>query len=158
MATLKKTENWFSRPIITLNRSKVLQNAPREHSAILLTFIKFCLLLSGRFTQVLLYTITTYFWSRKGIQCSHFKTHVVISQIWIKHGRVVATKFFHHEILRTNYRKWSFCYIVPLWNCPLKCDSLIIRPIPMDLKQSVNKGLHCIYCIFPNYLDKWAWI
>ena len=36
----KKTENWFSRPIITKCRSKVLQNAPREHYAILSTFIK----------------------------------------------------------------------------------------------------------------------
>ena len=41
MATLKKkTKNWFSRPIIAYCRSKVLQNAPREHSAILSTFIK----------------------------------------------------------------------------------------------------------------------
>ena len=48
---LKKTKNWFLRPIIAYCRSKVLQNAPRgalcnkvlqilEHSAILLTFIK----------------------------------------------------------------------------------------------------------------------
>ena len=37
----KKTKNWFSRPIIAYKcRSKVLQNAPREHSAILSTFIK----------------------------------------------------------------------------------------------------------------------
>ena len=36
----KKTKNWFSRPIIAKCRSKVLQNAPREHSAILLIFIK----------------------------------------------------------------------------------------------------------------------
>ena len=28
MATLKKTENWFSRPTIAKCRSKVLQNAP----------------------------------------------------------------------------------------------------------------------------------
>ena len=41
--------------------SKVLQNASREHSAILLTFIKllyvfmFCLFLSGRLIKVLLY-------------------------------------------------------------------------------------------------------
>ena len=34
------TKNWFSRPIIALCRSEVLQNAPREHSAILLAFIK----------------------------------------------------------------------------------------------------------------------
>ena len=42
MATLKKTKNWFLRPVITSYRSKVLQNAPRggEHSSILLTFIK----------------------------------------------------------------------------------------------------------------------
>ena len=37
---LKKTKKWFSRPIITYCKSKELQNAQREHSAILLTFIK----------------------------------------------------------------------------------------------------------------------
>ena len=36
----KKTKKWFSRPIITQCRSKVLQNALFEHSAILSTFIK----------------------------------------------------------------------------------------------------------------------
>ena len=36
----KLTTNWFSRWIITLCRSKVLQNALLEHSAILSTFIK----------------------------------------------------------------------------------------------------------------------
>ena len=36
----KKTKNWFSRLIIAYCRSNVLQNAPREHSAILSTFIK----------------------------------------------------------------------------------------------------------------------
>ena len=36
----KKIKNWFSRPIIAKCRSKVLQNAPKEHSAILLTFLK----------------------------------------------------------------------------------------------------------------------
>ena len=36
----KKTKNWFSRPIIAECRSKVLQNALMEHSAILSTFIK----------------------------------------------------------------------------------------------------------------------
>ena len=36
----KKTKIWFSRPIIAKCRSEVLQNAPREHSAILSTFIK----------------------------------------------------------------------------------------------------------------------
>ena len=36
----KKTKNCFSRPIIDYRRSKVLQNALREHSAILSTFIK----------------------------------------------------------------------------------------------------------------------
>ena len=40
MATLKKTENLFSRPIIAQRRSNVFQNAPMEHSAILSTFIK----------------------------------------------------------------------------------------------------------------------
>ena len=32
----KKTKNLFSIPIIAVCRSKVLQNAPREHSAIIL--------------------------------------------------------------------------------------------------------------------------
>ena len=36
----KKTKNWFSRPIITQCKSKGLQNAPKEHSAILSIFIK----------------------------------------------------------------------------------------------------------------------
>ena len=36
----QKTKKWFSRPITAFCRSKVLQNAPREHSAILSTFIK----------------------------------------------------------------------------------------------------------------------
>ena len=36
----KNTKYWFSRPIIAKCSSKVLQNAPREHSAILLTFFK----------------------------------------------------------------------------------------------------------------------
>ena len=40
MATQKEDQNWFSRMIIALCRSKVLQNAPREHSAIRSTFIK----------------------------------------------------------------------------------------------------------------------
>ena len=31
----KKTKNWFSRLIITECRSKVVQNAPREHESIL---------------------------------------------------------------------------------------------------------------------------
>ena len=35
-----KTKNLFSKPVIAQCRSKVLQNALREHSAILLTFIK----------------------------------------------------------------------------------------------------------------------
>ena len=47
-ATLKKTTNWFSRPIIVSCRSKVLLNALSLRSL-------FCLFLSGRFTQVLLY-------------------------------------------------------------------------------------------------------
>ena len=36
----KKTKNGFSRPMIAYCRSKVLQNAQRENSAILSTFIK----------------------------------------------------------------------------------------------------------------------
>ena len=64
MATLKKTTNWFSRPILLLNAGlKHCRLLQREHSAILFTFIElplslrsvFCLFLSGRFTQELLY-------------------------------------------------------------------------------------------------------
>ena len=34
----KNTKYWFSRPIIAKCSSKVLQNAPKEHSAMLLAF------------------------------------------------------------------------------------------------------------------------
>ena len=40
MATLKKTENWFSIPIRAYCRSKVLQNAPRGAFCNTMTFIK----------------------------------------------------------------------------------------------------------------------
>ena len=49
----KKSKKWFSRPTISYYRSKVLQNATREHYVILSIFIKlpfvfkFCLFLSG---------------------------------------------------------------------------------------------------------------
>ena len=36
----KKSKKWVVRPIIASCRSKVLQNAPRGHYVILLTFIK----------------------------------------------------------------------------------------------------------------------
>ena len=39
-ATLKKTENWFSRPIIAKCRPKYCRMFQGEHSVILLTFIK----------------------------------------------------------------------------------------------------------------------
>ena len=58
-----RPQNWFPRLIIAQCRSKVLQNAPKEHSAILSTFIRLplssrtllCVFLSGRFGQILLY-------------------------------------------------------------------------------------------------------
>ena len=40
MATLKKTKNWFSRPIIANAGQKYCRMLHGEHSAILLTFIK----------------------------------------------------------------------------------------------------------------------
>ena len=60
-----RDQNWLSIPISAKCRSKVLQNAPREHSAILSTFIKlpfvvktFVLsILSDHLRQVLLYTL-----------------------------------------------------------------------------------------------------
>ena len=65
MAILKKTENWFSRPIIASCGSNVLHNAPRgafcntlirpSLSYLLSLRFLFCIFLSGRFTQVLLY-------------------------------------------------------------------------------------------------------
>ena len=39
-ATLKKTENWISRPIIAYAGQKYCRMLQREHSAIVLTFIK----------------------------------------------------------------------------------------------------------------------
>ena len=58
----KKTENWFSRPIIAYCRSKVLQNAPKGefcntfdlHKATFVFKTFFCLFLSGCLRQVLL--------------------------------------------------------------------------------------------------------
>ena len=63
MTTLKKTKNCF-RDKLSLNAGqKYCRMLQGEHSAILLTFIKlalsfrslFCLFLSGKFIQVLLY-------------------------------------------------------------------------------------------------------
>ena len=59
-ATLKKIEKWFSRPNIASCRSKVLQNAPMLYFRPSLSYhlslrSLFCLFLSGRFTQVLLF-------------------------------------------------------------------------------------------------------
>ena len=48
------------------------------------------------------------------VQSSPFITHLIITWIWIKHGHVVAPKYFYHGILQRNYRKmtikWSFSY------------------------------------------------
>ena len=60
-----ETKTWFSRQILAKCRSKVLQNAPREHSAILSNFIKLQFVfktfilsfLSDRLRQVLLYNL-----------------------------------------------------------------------------------------------------
>ena len=64
----KRRQKVFKADFCLISRSKVLQNAPREHSAILSTFIKlpfvfkfFVLsILSGRFRQVLLYVYVTH--------------------------------------------------------------------------------------------------
>ena len=57
-ATLKKTENWFSRPIIPKCRSKVLRSILQCFRPSLSYHLPlrslFCLFLSGPFTQVLL--------------------------------------------------------------------------------------------------------
>ena len=65
MATLKKTENCFSKPIITYCRSKLLKNAfcntldlNIKLPFVIKIFIR--LFLSGSVTQVLLYIITAY--------------------------------------------------------------------------------------------------
>ena len=58
-----KTKHWFSIPLIAQSWAKVLQNAPREHSAIISTCIKLSFvfktfvlsILSGRLRQVSLY-------------------------------------------------------------------------------------------------------
>ena len=67
MATLKKTKNGFQDGLSLNAGQKYCRMLQREHSAILSTFIKlplslrpyFCLFLSGRFTQVLLYFYRT---------------------------------------------------------------------------------------------------
>ena len=59
----EETKIGFHDPLSVNAGSKVLQNAPREHSAIVSSFIKIplslkpliCLILSGRLRQVLLY-------------------------------------------------------------------------------------------------------
>ena len=61
MATLKKTTNWFSRPIIAQCRSEVLQNAPREHSAILSTFIKLPLVFKTFVLSIFVWLLKTGF-------------------------------------------------------------------------------------------------
>ena len=54
-----------------------------------------------------------------------------------------GSQIFYHGILQRNHRKmtikWSFSY-----NSFVKHDSLTAQSIPMDPKQSIIKGLHCI--------------
>ena len=65
----------FSKLMITKCKSKVLQNAAREHSAILSTCIKlplaflrpfFCLFLSGHLRRVSLYNFPSFYTKRSG--------------------------------------------------------------------------------------------
>ena len=62
------------------------------------------------------------------IQCSLFITHLIITWIWIKHGRVVAPKLITMELR---------CKIAPLEN-----GSLLTLSIPMDARHSIIKGLY----------------
>ena len=55
------------------------------------------------------------------LQCSLFIAHLIITQICIKHGHVVAFKYFHHGISQNNNWKMTWvifleflCKIVPL--------------------------------------------
>ena len=61
MAALKKTEIGFQDKLSLNVGQKYCRMLRWEHSAILLTFLKlpfvFCLFLSGRFTQVLMYLL-----------------------------------------------------------------------------------------------------
>ena len=107
--TLKKTKNWFLRLIIAICRSKVLQNAPLmqvesiaecSKGSILQYFRPslsyhlslrplFCLFLSGRFTQVLLYIYySQYFWCHRlvcdcGISWSYLLVYCFRQQLHV---------------------------------------------------------------------------
>ena len=75
-------------------------------------------LLSDHLRQVLLYPLVAFL--PKGndkihIEYSPFITHLVITHFWVKHGHVVAPKFFQHGILQRNYR--ISLKIVPLFVC-----------------------------------------
>ena len=52
--------------------------------------------------------------SRCPLQIQCIVTHFIITQILIKHGHVVAPKFFVNKILHRSYRKMTFYKIIPL--------------------------------------------
>ena len=64
-----KSINWFSSPIIAICSSKVLQNAPREHSVIFSTFIKLPFVFR-------VFVLSIFEWSFTQVYC-------ILSDIWL---------------------------------------------------------------------------
>ena len=82
----KEDQNWFSRPIIAYCRSKVLQNAPREHSTILWTCIK----LPSVFET---FVLSVFEWPLKAGFTVDRKTRVycTMNLTWLSTGIVIFT-------------------------------------------------------------------
>ena len=63
-----------------------------------------------RFSRTVLYFFIIFFIIH--VQCSSFITHLIKTQIWIKHGHAVAPKFFNPESLQRNYSIFfSYSYV-----------------------------------------------
>ena len=71
MATIKKTENWFLRPIIAKCRSKYCRMLQGEHSAILLTCIKLPFVIKTFVLSIFEWSVYTRFTVLKS--CERFK-------------------------------------------------------------------------------------
>ena len=66
-----------------------------DYNILFLTFLE----LSKSFVSLKLFNLTI----RIIVQCSPFITHLIITQICINHGHVVALKYFYHGISQNNY-------------------------------------------------------
>ena len=110
MATQKEDQKLVFKTDYHLMQVKILQNAPREHSAILLTFIKlpfvfktfvFCLFLSGCLRQVLLYNQSL----KTSSESQLFGSEVVPGQLGFDSRPGCGNTFSYTALLRLSYRK-----------------------------------------------------